>query len=89
MKATAKRMDSRRGAGAVMAALAKKPDAPQEDEGQVVDETNWDAAINACETIDALQEVMQRAQSTVSVEQWDALCERANAKSAELTGDAQ
>lgn len=89
LKATAKRMDSRRGAGAVMAALAKKPDAPQEDEGQVVDETNWDAAINACETIDALQEVMQRAQSTVSAEQWDTLCEQANAKSAELTGGAQ
>lgn len=89
LKATAKRMDSRRGAGAVMAALEKKPQASQEDTGVVVDETDWGAAINACETIDALQEVMQRAQPTVSAEQWDTLCEQANAKSAELTGGAQ
>ncbi|CAB0738217.1 hypothetical protein FRC0095_01517 [Corynebacterium diphtheriae] len=89
LKATAKRMDSRRGAGAVMAALEKKPQASQEDAGDVVDETDWGAAINACETIDALQEVMQRAQPTVSAEQWDTLCEQANAKSAELTGGAQ
>ncbi|MHC9857415.1 hypothetical protein ACQX09_05430 [Corynebacterium diphtheriae] len=55
----------------------------------VVDETDWGAAINACETIDTLQEVMQRAQPTVSAEQWDTLCEQANAKSAELTDGAQ
>lgn len=89
LKATAKRMDSRRGAGAVMAALEKKPQASQEDAGDVVDETDWGAAINACKTIDTLQEVMQRAQPTVSAEQWDTLCEQANAKSAELTGGAQ
>ncbi|MHC9840648.1 hypothetical protein ACQX0D_12310, partial [Corynebacterium diphtheriae] len=89
LKATAKRMDSRRGAGAVMAALEKKPQASQEDTGVVVDETDWGAAINACETIDTLQEVMQRAQPTVSAEQWDTLCEQANAKSAELTDGAQ
>lgn len=89
LQATAQRMDSRRGAGAVMAALTKKKE-EKEAPAPVVDETDWAAAIEACESIEDLNEVMGKAQPQVDQATWDDLCARANVKSDDLVqGDEQ
>lgn len=50
----------------------------------------WAAAIEACESIEDLNEVMGKAQPQVDQTTWDDLCARANAKSDELMqGDEQ
>lgn len=56
----------------------------------MVDETDWAAAIEACESIEDLNEAMGKAQPQVDQTTWDDLCARANAKSDELMqGDEQ